>query len=106
MADMNYRLNWSIQDGKLSPDTGRIIVYGNFIIHSNGPSRDHNDLITSFAARYRVSRDEVASKGSRFYWRPMQKGLITISPVRKIDEDWACNHVELFDKLIDMEFGK
>jgi hypothetical protein len=53
-----------------------------------------------------VSRDEVASKGFRFYWKPVQKGLVTISPVRKIDEEWACNHVELFDKLIDMEFGK
>jgi hypothetical protein len=103
---VNYRLDRSIQDGKLSADTGRIIVYGDGIIHSNGPSRDHNDLITSFAARYRVSRDDVASKGFRFYWRPVQKGLITISPVRRIDEDWACNHVELFDRLIDLEFGK
>jgi hypothetical protein len=103
---MNYHLNWSIQDGRLSPDTGRIIVYGNDIIHSNGPSRDHNDLITSFAARYRVSRDDVASGGFRFYWRPVEKGLITISPVRKIDEDWACNHIGLFSKLVEVEFGK
>ncbi|MDR1100446.1 MAG: hypothetical protein LBL28_08210 [Treponema sp.] len=102
---MNYRIDWSIQDGKLSADTGRIIVYGNDIIHSNGPSRDHNDLITSFAARYRLSRDDVASKGFRFYWRPVTKGLITISPVRRIDEDWACNHVDMFNKLIDKEFG-
>jgi hypothetical protein len=103
---MDYRLDWSIKDGKLSPDTGRIIVYGNGIIHSNGPSRDHNDLITSFAARFRVSRDEVASRGYRFYWKPVHKGLITISPVRKIDEDWVCDHVEMFDRLIDMEFGR
>jgi hypothetical protein len=103
---MDYHLNWSIQDGRLSPDTGRIIVYGNNIIHSNGPSRDHNDLITSFAARYRVPRDNVASGGFRFYWRPVKKELITISPVRKIDEDWACNHIELFNKLVDLEFGK
>jgi hypothetical protein len=103
---MNYRLDWSIQDGKLSADTGRIIVYGNGIIRSNGPSRDHNDLITAFAARFHVSRDEVASGGYRFYWRPAAKGLITISPVRKLDEDWACNHVEMFDQLIDREFGR
>jgi hypothetical protein len=103
---MLYRIDWSIQDGKLGADTGRIIVYGNGIIHSNGPSRDHNDLITSFAARFRVSRDDVAGKGFRFYWRPVTKGLITISPVRRIDEDWAYSHVELFDRLIDMEFGK
>jgi hypothetical protein len=81
-------------------------VYGDGIIHSSGPSRDHNDLITSFAARYRVSRDEVAGKGSRFYRRPLQKECIAISPVRKIDEDRACNHIELFDRLIDLEFGK
>jgi hypothetical protein len=31
----------------------------------------------------------VASKGFRFYWKPLQKGLITISPVRRIDEDWV-----------------
>jgi hypothetical protein len=103
---MDYHLNWSIQDGKLSSDTGRIIVYGNNIIHSNGPSQDHNDLITAFAARYRVSRDDVASKGYRFYWRPLKKGLITISPVRKLDENWACGHIELFNKLVDVEFGK
>jgi hypothetical protein len=102
---MNYNLNWSIQDGRLSPETGRIIVYGNNIIHSNGPSRDHNDLITSFAARYRLSRDAVASGGYRFYWKPVSRGLITISPVRKIDEDWACDHIELFNKLIDLDFG-
>jgi hypothetical protein len=103
---MNYQLNWSIQDGRLSPDTGRIIVYGNYIIHSNGPSQDHNDLITSFAARYRIPRDNAASGGFRFYWRPVKKGLITISPVRKIDEDWVCNHIEFFNKLVDLEFGK
>jgi hypothetical protein len=103
---MDYRLELSIRDGKLSPDTGRIIVYGEGIIHSNGPSRDHNDLITSFAARYRVSRDAVASKGYRFYWKPLQKGLITVSPVRKIDGDWANDHAGLFDRLIDLEFGK
>jgi hypothetical protein len=103
---MNYRLDWSIQDGTLSADAGRIIVYGDGVIYSKGPSRDHNDLITSFAARHRLSRDDVASKGFRFYWKPVQKGLITISPVRRIDEDWACNHVELFNRLIDMEFGK
>jgi hypothetical protein len=53
-----------------------------------------------------LGQDEAASKGSRFYWKPVQKGLIIVSPVRKIDEDWTCNHVELCDKLIDMEFGK
>jgi hypothetical protein len=101
---MNYRIDWSIQDGKLGADTGRIIVYENGIIHSNGPSRDHNDLIKSFAARFRLSRNDVASKDFRFYWKPVAKGLITISPVRRIDKDWARNHVEIFNRLIDKEF--
>ncbi|MDR1316643.1 MAG: hypothetical protein LBK13_07185 [Spirochaetales bacterium] len=101
---MNYRLNWDLKDGKLSFDTGRLIVYNNQIIKSNGPSRDHNDLITAFAARYRLNRSDVASNAYRFYWRPNSKNEITVSGVRKIDTDWACDHIQTFDRLIDSLF--
>jgi hypothetical protein len=103
---MQYRLSWDIVDGKLDYDTGRIVVFRDMIVRSNGPSRDHNDLITTLAARYRVPRSDVASRGYRFYWRPERRGLITISPVRKLDEDWACDHINEFNSLIDAAFGK
>ncbi|AEF85729.1 hypothetical protein TREPR_1825 [Treponema primitia ZAS-2] len=41
-----------------------------------------------------------------FYWWSVKKGLITISPVRKPYGDWACNHIDLFDKMVNLEFGK
>jgi hypothetical protein len=103
---MDYRISWEIQDGKLDYDTGRIVTYDGEIIKSNGPSRDHNDLITALASRIRAPRSDVASNASRFYWRPLRKGAITISPVRRIDEEWAYNHIEEFDELIDRAFDR
>ena len=102
---INYKITWGIQDGKLDFDVGRIIVYEGKSIHSNGPSRDHNDLITSFAAKYRVPRSSVAGSACRFYWRPLSGNSIEISPVRKIDEDWVYNNQDQFTKILENEFG-
>ena len=101
---INYKLTWRIQDGKLAFDVGRIIVFEGKSIHSNGPSRDHNDLITSFAAKYRVSRSSVAGNAYRFYWKPLSKNSLEISPVRKIDEEWVCNNQDEFTKILEDEF--
>jgi hypothetical protein len=103
---MNYKLNWAIQDGKLDYNTGRIIVFEGKAIKSNGPSMDHNDLIFAFARKFGYTRNDIASKVYRFYWKPLAKGLINISPVRRIDEDWACDNIEKFDIIVDSVFGR
>ena len=99
---MNYKLDWSIQDGKLGYDVGRIVVYDGLVERSNGPSRDHNDLIASLSSKYRLDKSDVMSRAYRFYWRPARWG-ITVSPVRKIDIQWAVGNSS-FDAIIDQEF--
>ena len=101
---MDYKLNWSLQDGKLDYQTGRIIIYENRGLISNGPSLDHVDLIAAFSRRNKLDRLSVMSKAYRFYWKPDKKNLITISPVRKIDETWVLSDVEGFDKIINYLF--
>ena len=101
---MNYRFDHSIQDGKLDSTCGRIVVYKNAGIKSNGPSRDHNDLITALAAQYRLPRAEIGNNGYRYYWRPEARGLITICPVRRIDEDFQYDHAEQFAEIINKIF--
>ena len=103
---MDYILNWSLKDGKLDYQTGRIVIYGDQGIFSNGPSLDHNDLIAAFARRNGIDLSSVMSKAYRFYWKPDRKNLIFISPVRRIDEDWVLGNVERFDKIIDELFNE
>jgi len=98
---MDYILNWSLQDGKLDYYTGRIVIYDDKGIISNGPSLDHVDLIAAFSQRNGIDRSSVMSKAYRFYWKPKYKDVIIISPVRKLDEDWVLSNVENFDKIID-----
>ena len=101
---MDYKLNWALQDGKLDFYTGRIVIYEGQGITSNGPSLDHVDLIAAFSRRNGIDRSEVMSKAYRFYWKPETLGLIIISPVRKLDEEWVLRNVENFDKIIDFLF--
>jgi len=104
---VKVKFDWTIQDGKLSPDTGRLVVHDGESFHTNGPSADHNDLITSLAARYRFSRSEVASRGYRFYWRWIDRNeIIQVSPVRRIDEDWVEGHRREFLGILEREFGR
>jgi len=101
---MDYKIDWSIQDGKLDYDVGRIVIYDGRAVKSNGPSRDHNDLITALAAKYRYKRSDVAGNAYRYYWRPTRGRYIIISPVRKIDENWCYDHNEQFNMIIDELF--
>ncbi|MCL2196108.1 MAG: hypothetical protein FWB77_00680 [Treponema sp.] len=101
---MDYKLNWSLQDGKLDYYTGRIVIYDNQGIKSNGPSLDHVDLIAAFSRRNGIDRSLVMSKAYRFYWKPETLDVIIISPVRKLDEEWVLSDVENFDKIIDSLF--
>ena len=102
---MKVKFDWSIQDSKLSPDTGRLVIYSDHSFHSNGPSMDHNDCIAALAGKSRISKSELMSKAYRFYWRRIDKDLIQVSPVRKLDEGWVHGNAELFQKAIDREFG-
>jgi hypothetical protein len=102
---MKFNFGWSILDGQLNFETGRIVIYKNFIIRSNGPSRDHNDLIKALAAKAKIKSELVYAEGHRFYWKP-GKGGIFISPVRKLDEEWVYNNVNLFKGMIDVEFAR
>ena len=99
-------MNWSIQDGKLDQSTGRIIIYDDQGIKSNGPSLDHNDLIAAFSRRNGIDRSTVMSKAYRFYWKPINKNTITISPVRKLDEEWVLNNIEKINNIVDELFGQ
>ena len=76
-----------LQDGKLTPTAGRIVIYKNYIDISRGPSRDHNDLLRSLASRNKLPKDDVISKAIRLYWDYKDKENIYVCPVRKLDED-------------------
>jgi len=103
---MDYMLNWSLKDGKLDYYTGRIVIHDDQGIKSNGPSLDHNDLIAAFSRRNKIDLSTVMSKAYRFYWRPMTRDIITISPVRRLDEDWVLSNIDNFNKVIDSLFDR
>jgi hypothetical protein len=83
---MGIVFNKSIQDGKLSSTTGRIVIYKELIEISYGPSRDHNDLLRALASKYKQPKDIVISNAIRLYWN-YQGNNIVVCPVRKLDED-------------------
>ena len=81
-----------LQDGKLTPTTGRIVIYENYIDFSRGNSRDHNDLLRSLASRYKLPKDAVISNAIRLYWDYKDKDTVIVCPVRKLDEDMFYMH--------------
>ena len=97
---MNIFFGKQLQDGKLTPTTGRIVIYKNYIDISRGPSRDHNDLLRSLASKFKLNKDEVISNAIRLYWDYKSKDAIIVSPVRKLDEDMYYMNQEFHDKLI------
>jgi hypothetical protein len=101
---MNYLFGWEIKDGNLGPEVGRIVIFENFFEKSNGPSRDHNDLLRALASKFHLPKDDVISNANRFYWKRDKRGLI-ISPVRKLDEDWVYSHKEFFVNLLKRNFN-
>ena len=89
-----------LQDGKLTPTAGRIVIYQNFIDISRGPSRDHNDLLRSLASKYRLRKDDVISNAIRLYWDRKGGDSFIVCPVRKLDEDMYYAKQEFHDKLV------
>ena len=65
---MKIIFNKTLQDGKLTPSSGRIIIYKENIEISHGPARDHNDLLRALASKYRMPKDLVISNAIRLYW--------------------------------------
>ena len=98
---MHILFGKQLQDGKLTPTAGRIVIYKNFIDISRGPSRDHNDLLRSLASKYKLNKDDVISNAIRLYWDFKSKESIIVSPVRKLDEDMYYMKQEFHDKLIN-----
>ena len=97
---MNILFSKQLQDGKLTPTAGRIVIYKNFIDISRGPSRDHNDLLRSLASKYKLNKDDVISNAIRLYWDRKNNDSIIVSPVRKLDEDMYCAKQDFHEKLI------
>jgi hypothetical protein len=89
----------TLQDGKLTPTSGRIVIYKDAIEVSQGPSRDHNDLLRALASKFRLPKDLVISGAARLYWDHTGKDIV-ICPVRKIDEDQFYAQKEFNTKLI------
>jgi len=83
---MNYFYGKTyIEDNDLIKSCGRIVIYENSIETSVGPSRNHNDLSHTIAAKLVTRIDDVADNAVRlFYYKKDDK--IVISPVRKIDD--------------------
>ena len=105
---MEYVFDKSLQDGALSPDTGRIVIYPEqgyepVGYKSVGKTRDHNDICIALASKYRLKRSDVVGNALRYYWKPMGKFII-ISPVRQIDETWMYNNKKQFNEIIDELF--
>jgi len=98
---MNIFFEKLLQDGNLPPTCGRIVIYNDFIDISRGPSRDHNDLLRSFASKFKLNKDDVISNAIRLYWDYKNKDSIIVSPVRKLDEDMYYANQDFFNKLIN-----
>jgi hypothetical protein len=98
---MNILFGKELQDGKLTPTTGRIVIYKNFIDISRGPARDHNDLLRSLSSKYKLHKDDVISNAIRLYWDYKNKDSIIVSPVRKLDEEMYYMKQNFHDELIN-----
>jgi hypothetical protein len=74
------------KDGYLSNQSGRIILYEDYALVSNGPSMDHNNLLRAFASRFRFPKDEIISNAVRLYYTKVN-GTMVVSECRQIDYD-------------------
>jgi len=91
--------NQELQDGSLTHDAGRIVIYEDCIDFSIGQSRDHNDILRSLAVRYRIPRDELISNAIRLYYRYSRRDIV-VCPVRKIDKLEFESRQQYYERLI------
>lgn len=91
------------QDGYLSPDQGRIVIYNERILFSHGNHPDHITLLQSLAAKYHFNKDDVISGAIRLYYK-LEGNTIIISQNRRIDEDMLLSNTQSYAKLIQEQF--
>jgi len=91
--------NQDLQDGKLTSDSGRIVIYRDCIDYSIGQSRDHNDILRALSTRYRLPREELMSNAIRLYYKYFRRDII-VCPVRKIDKVEFERHQQYYERLI------
>jgi hypothetical protein len=88
-----------IQDGKLDTNCGRIVIFGDKILSAFNLSMDHNYILRSLAARYRLPKEEVISKAIRLYFR-FEDNRCIVCGVRKIDDEMLEKNLYFFGKMI------
>jgi phenolic acid decarboxylase len=83
------------------------VIYRNYILHSEGPGRDHNDLLRSLAAKFRLNKDAVISNALRFYYTRQKDAdnntVIITAPVRKLDHEDFLQNRRAYSALITGE---
>lgn len=58
-----------IQDGNLSNNEGRIVIYKDYILVGFNSNMDHNYLLRGLASKYSLHKEEVISNAIRLYFR-------------------------------------
>ena len=91
------------QDGYLSQEQGRIVIYQDKILFSHGNHPDHISLLQSLAAKYHLNKDDVISSAIRLYYR-VENNSIVVSQNRRIDEDMLLNNMQFYAHLIQDNF--
>jgi hypothetical protein len=97
---MNYYFGSGyIQDGLLKETDGRIVIYDDRIMVSFIRSTDHNYLLRSLAAQYRLNKDKVINNALRLYFRH-EGDRVVVSGCRKIDDEEFWENSEAYSRLI------
>jgi hypothetical protein len=88
-----------IQDGLLKETDGRIVIYGDRIMVSFIRSTDHNYLLRSLAAQYRLNKGKVIDNAIRLYFRAEEDRVI-VAGCRKIDDEEFWKNSDFYARLI------
>ncbi len=91
------------QDGYLSSDQGRIVIYNDKIQISHGNHPDHITLLQSLASKYRLDKDDVISSAIRLYYKREDNAII-VSQNRRIDENMLFENLRQYALLIQDQF--
>jgi hypothetical protein len=88
-----------LEDVKLDPNSGRIVLYGPYGLASTGNRGDHNDLLRGLARRHNLDLQDVISNAIRLYYT-FQRDAIYVTERRKIDYDYMSRNFEFYEDLI------
>lgn len=98
-----YKAGYS-QDGYLSPQQGRIVIYGDKMAFSHGNHPDHITLLQSLASKYHLDKNKVISEAIRLYYK-IENNVMIISQNRRIDEDMLLQNPAFYAHLIQDRFS-